>query len=283
MQPPGRGRRSNGLDARGWVALVDIDPRLAETVLELLSTAGIAAYVEPSPGAVGSYLEVRLPTTPTDRLFVDPVRRQEARSLTDQALAEHTRMLAEEPPSATAPTGTADDEAVWADLVARLTGPDTGEVPPWPVDEDLDAPPPTRGRLLRRRSDVDSDPDGEIGADFDRDFDRELDGNDASRWLDPAAADHPQAAADDVEATDEHFVPPPPPPVGRVTRATAISLVGFAIGLLLMIKPDWIGLFRSDGTFAAGLLIMLAAFGWLIYRLSDGPPLDSGPDDGAVV
>lgn len=272
LQPPGRGRRSNGLDARGWVALVDIDPRLAETVLDMLSTAGIAAYVEPSPGAIGSYLEVRLPATPTDRLFVDPVHRQQAQSLTDQALAEHAQLLAQDAPDPTT-GGSPEEEAVWADLVARLTGPEADEVPPWPVVEDVQDPPTPRGRVLRRRSDPDRpDPDQ----------------NDASRWLDPAEPDwdNPAATSADVETggpDDEHYVPPTPPPVGRVTRATAISLVGFAVGLLLIIEPGWIGLVSSDGTFAVGLLVMLAAFGWLVYRLSDGPPLDSGPDDGAVV
>ena len=45
MQMPGR---DNGFVARHYVALADLDPRLAEAMLDVLRVEGIAAYVVPS-------------------------------------------------------------------------------------------------------------------------------------------------------------------------------------------------------------------------------------------
>src|SRR3954452_13972728 len=78
-----RGRRNNGLDAVLWSPLRDVDPRIGEHLLDVLSAAGIAAYLEPSAD-IGPYTRtVFLPSPPSDRLFVDRSRRAEARALVD--------------------------------------------------------------------------------------------------------------------------------------------------------------------------------------------------------
>ena len=59
--------RDNGFVARHYLPLADLDPRLAEAMLDVLRTESIAAYVEPSTGRLGGYLEVHLPDRPHDR------------------------------------------------------------------------------------------------------------------------------------------------------------------------------------------------------------------------
>src|SRR3954468_11585759 len=59
-QPP-RGRRDNGLASAEWGALVDLDPRLSEALLDSLAAVGVAAYVEPASGAVNSVGAARAP------------------------------------------------------------------------------------------------------------------------------------------------------------------------------------------------------------------------------
>ena len=43
-----RGRRDNGLDAVAFVPLVDVDPRVGEHLLDVLGSAGVPAFLEPS-------------------------------------------------------------------------------------------------------------------------------------------------------------------------------------------------------------------------------------------
>ena len=63
--------RDNGFVAQHYAMLADLDPRLADAMLAVLRAAGIAAYVVPSTGSIGGYLDVRLPERPRDRLWVD--------------------------------------------------------------------------------------------------------------------------------------------------------------------------------------------------------------------
>src|SRR3954447_14464883 len=80
--PPPRGRRGNGLASAEWGALVDLDPRLSEALLDSLAAVGVPAYVEPAPGAVDTVSRaVALPKRPLDRLWVDTTRADQARSV----------------------------------------------------------------------------------------------------------------------------------------------------------------------------------------------------------
>lgn len=139
------GRRRNGLTAAAYAALVDIDPQLATTLLGALHRAGVAAYVEPVPGSVGGYLEVRLPDRPTDRLWCDHRQRELARTVVEHELADAVPRLAE-------PASDPAWEAVLASW--RLSGgadtPTATQPPPRPGPGDADddvgdhyvAPPP---------------------------------------------------------------------------------------------------------------------------------------------
>ena len=116
--------RRNGLPASSYVAVGDIDPRLADEVLRRLAEAGIAAYAAPSPGSVGGYLDVRLPDRPADRIWADSGSHTLARQILRAAAAESGEML--------------DEEAAFDEIVRSFDAPAEAPVPPWPVEEDAD-------------------------------------------------------------------------------------------------------------------------------------------------
>lgn len=95
------GRRGNGLQASDWGALVDLDPRLAEGLLDRLAAAGVAAYVEPA-SATDPFSRATLPSRPLDRLWVDPDRAEAARGVVAAEVADLSALLAETEPGATA-------------------------------------------------------------------------------------------------------------------------------------------------------------------------------------
>lgn len=81
-------------------------------------------------------------------------------------------------------------------------------------------------------------------------------------------------------AEDEHFVPPEPPPLPRLRPGTIFGIVLLAIGIVLLAAPNVIGLEPRLATPLA-LVSMAAGIGWLVLRMRQGPPPDSGWDDGA--
>ena len=144
-QPP-RHARTNGLSAPAWIALRELDPRFVSHVLEALRDADVAAYVAPSDAHRGVALESRLPSTPTDRLWVDARLRAEADRVVVATLPGLEADLA-------------DDD--WAAIVAMFQTGSANE-PSWPAAEDVDdgAPPPTTFTVEKGRV-VPYDPDPE--------------------------------------------------------------------------------------------------------------------------
>ena len=287
-QPP-MGRRSNGLPSAEWGALVDLDPRLSEALLDGLAAADVAAYVEPAGGAVDSVgLPGALPQRPLDRLWVDPTRADEARAVVAAEVADLTALLAEQDPGATAhgfvqpvpqtaapkvlrppvlpgppPSSTSPDDdpdEAFRQIVEGWGRDSDNPVPPWPVSEDVDdgvrprrePADPDRPHPRRRRTDQTEDA---------------LPG-----WLEPEALED-----------DGHYVPPPPPPVPKVRRHTVGAVVALLIGLMLTFAPQLIGQVQTVGLGIVGIALMLGGAGALVWHMRDAPPTDSGPDDGAVV
>lgn len=190
-RPPTAGRRGNGLAAAAWTPVGDVDPRQAEDLLAVLARSGIAAYVTPSTGSVGGYLEVRLPHRPVDRLHVDASRRLEALDLLRAALREEVT------------TSTTDDEA-FAAIVADWDRPVGQGDRTWPVREDADPEEPADPRP------------GPVGATVVR----------PARPPGPA-----EAPTLDGQDADEHYVPPPPPPLPRWQAPTVVSVLAIVGGL----------------------------------------------------
>jgi hypothetical protein len=125
-QRRGRGRRDNGLEAALWSPLRDVDPRIGEHLLDLLSAVGIAAYLEPSADVEPYTRTVSLPSPPSDRLFVDRSRRSEARAVIDEHVPQadvrqpgETRAAQSAGPAA-ASRRDIDEDAEWARIVSAF-------------------------------------------------------------------------------------------------------------------------------------------------------------------
>jgi hypothetical protein len=136
-----------------------------------------------------------------------------------------------------------DIDAAWQQVLASLQSTSTSPVPPWPVSEDVDAAGAGDTRLVRAAA---------------------LDDEDDVEGLDPA--------------DDDHFVPPPPPPLPRLHRKTVAAIAAIVIGLLILATNFDGGTFTVLAVFA-----ILGGLASLVWRMHDGPPTDSGWDDGAVL
>lgn len=78
--------RQNGLRASSFVPVVDVDPRVADQLLDLLRLADVAAYSEPAPGSTGVYRDHHVSRRRLDRLWVDRAETLRARGVLDRAL-----------------------------------------------------------------------------------------------------------------------------------------------------------------------------------------------------
>ena len=251
--------RNNGLPAERWAPLVDLEPQLADALLEALREEGVAAYASPAPGRRGPYLDIQLPNTPTDRVWVDAGATAAAQQLLDSRRAEFGPAGTE---TATADPDEKDVDAAFRAIVAGYGNTSTDQVASWSPAEDVEDDTPKAGgpwRVLRR-------PDADGGED--------------EGW--GLAEDAPQAAepAEPAEP-EEHYVPPPPPPLPRVDKQTKLSwiaVIGGPIFLILFTALDWSPI--PGATFFA-IAAFVGGFASLVYRMKDDGPHRG--DDGAVV
>ena len=97
-------------------------------------------------------------------------------------------------------------------------------------------------------------------------------------WVDDAAA------ADETEEEEEEgYVPPPPPPLPQVSRQTAGALLTIAAGIFLLVLGSRLLGLDTEVAFRLGILSIVGAVGYLIWRMRDDRSDDDRPDDGAVV
>jgi len=81
-----------------------------------------------------------------------------------------------------------------------------------------------------------------------------------------------------AEPEDDHFSPPPPPPLPRLRPSTIASLAAIALGIVILLSG------YDGGEFGVlGVIAIVIGIGSLIWHMNDGPPKDSGWDDGAVL
>jgi hypothetical protein len=156
--------------------------------------------------------------------------------------------------------GPEDVDAAFAEIVADLEREGLGSSV---ADEDLDSPE-FRDRLDR------------------------VEPTDFAETTDPSPTDPagwrvPHITWEDaVAAEEEHFVPPDPPPLPKLRASTIFGILLMAIGALLLAGPTLIGLEPRIATPLA-LVALAAGIGWLVLRMRQGPPPNSGYDDGAQV
>jgi hypothetical protein len=282
MTPIPHGARGNGLPAERWQSLSDLDPQLADAMLGLLADAGVAAYALPVEGRLTHLLHVPVGDRPLDRLFVAGDAAARAREVLDSHLPELEAEL-EADADATAAAALADlppdlDEA-WQAIVAGYDqdapGAEDRRGPGSPTPEPDDEPSPGR-RTLRRATDrPDQAEQGRPdppGADADwADIEARL----AAR----SATSGPVPEPDD----EDHFVPPTPPAAPRGDALTRWAWAGVLGGPLLLTLAALLGWSVSGWPALLGVVGFLAGFGTLVARMGDGPRVDDGPDDGAVV
>ncbi|HEX8767065.1 MAG TPA: hypothetical protein VF714_01775, partial [Jatrophihabitans sp.] len=138
-----RGRRDNGLDSDKFSPVADVDPRLADHLLDVLGLRDVPAYVEPTPASD--------PVT-ADRLYVAADQTSEARQVLTEIASElgievaqhrHWDRAREEPPAD--PLAGIDTDAEFAKIVAGmqdLDRPPAGPPDPAPAPQPLSAPHP---------------------------------------------------------------------------------------------------------------------------------------------
>ncbi|RKT53304.1 hypothetical protein [Saccharothrix australiensis] len=90
------------------------------------------------------------------------------------------------------------------------------------------------------------------------------------------------ADEDQDDDPDDHFVPPEPPPLPALRAGTIAALALVLLGLVLLLFPGLFGLSSRIGTPLA-LAVLCSGVGWLVLRIRNNPPPDSGWDDGAVL
>ncbi|MEQ4716409.1 hypothetical protein [Nonomuraea sp. B19D2] len=142
------------------------------------------------------------------------------------------------------------EDEVWRQIVASFN--DTAERDsadqPWPDSENV-PPEPTR-RVVKPSEEPEPDED---------------------------------SAEEDQEDGEGHFEPPPPPPLPKLdlpTKLAWVALFGGPAYLLVAAMASWHmegwALFTAVAAFIGGFVA-------LVVRMGDGPPNDSGWDDGAVL
>ncbi|HWA66323.1 MAG TPA: hypothetical protein VG899_08145 [Mycobacteriales bacterium] len=194
---PRPGARDNGLRCAGYVAAGDLDPRVADALLDTLRSEGIAAYASPTPASRGGYLELRLPDQLTDRVYVDAEKSARAMQLFAEEQADATqpdaRSASDAPSGGTSPE--LDVDAAWQQLLTSLRSPTPA--PTWPDREDVAAgsPPVT---------------------------------------FDEARVSMGAAPYEPLE-DDDHYVPPAPPPLPKLRTVTLGALAAIIGGIAILV------------------------------------------------
>jgi hypothetical protein len=229
MNEPGQGPRSgardNGLRCAAYAVVGDLDPRVADSLLDALRSEGIAAYVTPSTAPRGGYLESPPPAGLTDRLHADAERLDRAKELVES-------------------TGIADAidfDSAWQQVLSSLQTPSPTSATPWPASEDVAA----NEKAVSYQVPVSLPVETPAG-------------------IDPADQDH--------------FVPPPPPPLPKFRQTTVLALAAMIGGIIILATQ-----FDGGGFDWIAIIMILGGAAALVWHMNDGPPTDSGWDDGAVV
>ncbi|MCP2165324.1 hypothetical protein [Goodfellowiella coeruleoviolacea] len=187
-------------------------------------------------------------------------------------------------PTGTTPPGSAPAGSTPAGAIppgpagpAGPTGTDVPDIRPFRAFEPSDyGPDPATGPDTAARSGPPRGPDG------DRRESRPTQQPGRHRAPDEGTGTSEDRADQTAEADDEHFVPPDPPPLPPMRTGTIAALALVALGILLLVAPSLLGLASSAATPLA-LISMSAGIGLLVLRMRQGPPPDSGWDDGAQV
>ncbi len=312
-----RGRRDNGLDAAEYAAAGDVDPRVGEHLLDVLGLRGIAAYLQPAADVNPITRSTTLPARPTDRLYVDRVHLDTARSYLRQLTVTEAGVVGEvgadptaepgEPGTAVAlgtPAASRDVTTPGARRAVRAS-PGTGAttaggsiddlfaaivagydrdvaVGAWPDSENLPATDPSTPDGTadpRPAGPTDSAPTLSRWRDSTVAPDGWRAPTDDTPLLDGLDSMDGQFGPDGFEGEDEEgYTPPPPPPLPRFAPVTIVAVLAIIAGVVVFFNPS---LLPVDETAAMvlGFAGILGGFVALIWRLRPGGDDDDEPWD----
>jgi hypothetical protein len=306
--------RDNGLQAESYVAIADLDPEVADAMLVILAGAEVAAYADPCQPVTGPCLEIRVPATPCDRLYVDEGAEERARALLDEQLPRLRGEIAD-----TEPDGSADFEirvetveALEGDSDGRTDGVepdrDTSEAAAGIPEADADQSRMATFDEERAWADIvagyDRTPDDavprwpaleDIGEDDAAGRDRPGANDDGSDNGSSGGARRPDSGAtgDDPESgggedtrekppagAEDRFVPPPPPPLPELDTVARVGWAALLGGPVLLLLAAVASSYVPSWFTALGVVAFIAGFLTLVLRMKGGPPDD---EDGAIV
>lgn len=318
-----RGRRDNGLDAAAFVPLVDVDPRVGEHLLDVLGSAGVPAYLEPSADVEPYTRTLSLPSPPTDRLFVDRDQHREAQEIVEAETPHGPRpepQSRDDEPS----HGLSDaaEEQAWQAIIAGFgpgaapTAGRAGETTDPDLRPDTEPRPDNRpgpggtegwlgerpmpDRTFRERDDLIADPWSDAEADRGRRRRRggpaDTDPLPSGKDLDKAAEARAKHEADAAEAAEELWIDGPPtlddgteehfepPPPPPVPRPSRHTVLAVILIVLGILLMAVPRLIGLDDQ--AGLVlgvVSVLAGAVLLVLRLRETRADDGPDDGAIV
>jgi hypothetical protein len=243
--------RSNGLTASSYSPIADLNPTVAEGLLDELKGRQIAAYCQPiETSTVSGFERPEFLVEVLVRLYVDAA-----------ATGPVLEMLRALDPDLVQ----ANDDLRWAQIVAGYDAPTTTQVVPWPVYEDLDP------------SSSDASDSSASGSSY-------------QAVAEPAVPDDSwgtttRRRSARFEDTDEdgRFVPPPPPPLPRLGVADQLGWLGLIGGPTVLVAaavfslspPAWVTLIAALG--------FICGFVSLVVRMDNGDGRLDDPDNGAQV
>lgn len=237
--------RSNGLQASSYTPVADLNPSVAEALLDELKERQIAAYCQPiDTRSMSAFDRPEFQVEVLVRMYVDA-------TATDQVL----EMLSTKDPYLVQ----GNDDLTWAQIVAGYDVPSTTVVAPWPVYEDVDtATDETEATTTVLRHPDAATTDGRNAA-----------ARRQNRFEEPAEEDR--------------FVPPAPPPLPRLAAADQLGWLGLVGGPAVLVAaavfslalPSWVTLIAALG--------FIAGFVSLVVRMDNGEERYDDPDNGAQV
>jgi hypothetical protein len=249
------GRNNGLLPAARYSALVDVDPPVADHVLELLRDAEISAIATPLTGRQGLARDTIAPDRPTERIHVDHDEIERAHAVVARALPS---LRSEFHADAAMRSDAADMRALdrqrefndsdvdelFNNIVSGFAETSSEPVPRWSVREDRD------------------DSDSDVGH---QRLIRDL----------PGPRDY------ELIEDDGHFVPPAPPPLPETDPITRLAWGALLGGPLLIVIATLFGLHLEPWMVLGALAAFLGGFTTLVARMRDRK--SDGWDDGAVV
>jgi hypothetical protein len=260
--------RGNGLSARSYVAVADLDPAAADALLVALRDRGVAAYAAVSPEASpGADIAI-------DRLYVDAEAEIAVRTLIDVEVLGND-------PSGGAEFGNAagrdfDADAVdeqFRSIIAGFDEPSAQTPGRWPAAEDTDSDHPGPAGPAPAEPAT-----GPATASQPGPAQTYLHWEDALRPAESTAGGRQRGSDADAE---EHYVPPPPAPMPHASAGVRFAWLAAIGGPAVLIAAVLFNWELENWELLLAVVAFLGGFVALVAQL--GNDRDDDPDDGAVV